>query len=232
MIQVTSFSSTFQGSPWETSRPAGKGHGTNLRQPGQGVQKLPSGDGVVVHRERRRVIGDVASGQLHFPAHVQIRALRLQRHGRGIVGEVPGEGHLLQVGEILQHLPVLFSERREGQLLGPGVLGSGAQEAEDRGESLGNQIKTGIARSGVEIGTELLGGKKSSAYHDKTLRAKVFRDIHTEIKRQFGLYDATGKPLRYVYLQRKNKDRALSMVAGYELPAALYEDVEAANTAD
>lgn len=81
-------------------------------------------------------------------------------------------------------------------------------------------------------GTELLGGKKSSAYHDKTLRAKVFRDIHTEIKRQFGLYDATGKPLRYVYLQRKNKDRALSMVAGYELPAALYEDVEAANTAD
>ena len=81
-------------------------------------------------------------------------------------------------------------------------------------------------------GTELLGGKKSSAYHDASLRAKVFRDIHNEIKRQFGLYDAAGRPLRYVYLQRKNKDRALSMVAGYELPAALYEDVEAANTAD
>ena len=42
--------------------------------------------------------------------------------------------------------------------MGARVLGSGAQEAEDRGESLGNQIKTGIARSGVEIGTELLGG--------------------------------------------------------------------------
>lgn len=42
--------------------------------------------------------------------------------------------------------------------MGARVFGSGAQEAEDRGESLGNQIKTGIARGGVEIGTELLGG--------------------------------------------------------------------------
>lgn len=43
-------------------------------------------------------------------------------------------------------------------VMGVRVFGSGAQEAEDRGEGLMQQIKTAGARGAVEIGTELLGG--------------------------------------------------------------------------
>ena len=42
--------------------------------------------------------------------------------------------------------------------MGARVFGSGAQEAENEGESLREQLLTGGIRSGIEIGTELLGG--------------------------------------------------------------------------
>ncbi len=42
--------------------------------------------------------------------------------------------------------------------MGARVFGSGAQEAENEGKSLREQLLTGGIRSGIEIGTELLGG--------------------------------------------------------------------------
>lgn len=42
--------------------------------------------------------------------------------------------------------------------MGARVFGAGAQEAEDKGKSVGEQVLTGGIRSGIEIGTELLGG--------------------------------------------------------------------------
>ena len=43
-------------------------------------------------------------------------------------------------------------------MMGLRVFGSGAQEAENRGEDLWQQVKTGAARAGVELGTELMSG--------------------------------------------------------------------------
>ena len=42
--------------------------------------------------------------------------------------------------------------------MGLRVFGSGAQEAQSKGKGLGDQVKTGLIRGGIEVGTELLGG--------------------------------------------------------------------------
>lgn len=42
--------------------------------------------------------------------------------------------------------------------MGARVFGAGAQEAEDKGKDVGEQVLTGGIRSGIEMGTELLGG--------------------------------------------------------------------------
>ena len=43
-------------------------------------------------------------------------------------------------------------------IMGARVFGSGAQEAEDKGKEIGEQVKTGFIRGGIEVATELMGG--------------------------------------------------------------------------
>ena len=65
----------------------------------------------------------------------------------------------------------------EGSLamMGIRVFGSGAQEAEDKGKSLGKQILTGFTRSGIEVATELMGGVggswRGTGYGDGVLKS-------------------------------------------------------------
>ena len=65
----------------------------------------------------------------------------------------------------------------EGSLamMGIRVFGSGAQEAEDKGESLGKQILTGATRGGIEVATELMGGVggswRGTGYGDGVLKS-------------------------------------------------------------
>ena len=85
-----------------------------------------------------------------------------------------------------------------------------------------------VQRKGVEV----LGGKKSNAYNDHVLRQQVYRDIYSEIKRQYGLIDAHGRQLSYKKLKRKYLKGAYLVVNEYEPPIALQNDIEAENELD
>lgn len=70
--------------------------------------------------------------------------------------------------------------------------------------------------------TRVLGGYKSNAYNDKSLRAKVYSDIQQQIRRQFGVES-------YKAIKRVQLHKALDIVAGYEAPLVLEEVVEVIN---
>ncbi|MBC2578339.1 hypothetical protein HLB30_07400 [Peptostreptococcus russellii] len=67
--------------------------------------------------------------------------------------------------------------------------------------------------------TDSLGGYKSNAYNDKSLRGKVYADIHGEIRRQFCVNSYKG-------IKRTQYDRALEIVRNYKLPIMLSEDIQ------
>ena len=71
-------------------------------------------------------------------------------------------------------------------------------------------------------GTACLGGKDSAAYHDKSLRGKVYSDIYRELKRQFGVNT-------YKAIKRNQCDFAVRVVNNYELPYILDEQVQGCN---
>lgn len=78
-------------------------------------------------------------------------------------------------------------------------------------------------------GVEMLGGRRSPAYANKELRQKVFRDIYTEVKREYGLINEKGGQESYKKLKRKYFPGALTVVKDYVLPMALEEEVIAVN---
>ena len=78
-------------------------------------------------------------------------------------------------------------------------------------------------------GAEKLGGKKSNAYQNRELRSRVYRDIYTEIKRQYGLIDDNGRQKSYKKLKRKYVNGAIAVVEGYELPVYLQNEVDGLN---
>ena len=75
-----------------------------------------------------------------------------------------------------------------------------------------------ITRAVKLKGIEVLGGKRSEAYRNNSLRSKVYRDIHSEIRRQFGVNT-------YKALKRNQCDRVISQIEEYELPVVLKDEV-------
>lgn len=71
-------------------------------------------------------------------------------------------------------------------------------------------------------GVKCLGGKNSNAYHDKSLRGKVYSDIHREVKRQFGV-------TTYKAIKRNQCDTVISVINGYELPLVLADEIAICN---
>lgn len=67
-------------------------------------------------------------------------------------------------------------------------------------------------------GIEVLGGRNSEAYMDKSVRSKVYQDIHNEVKRQFGVNT-------YKAIKRSECDKAIEIIKSYELPMALANEV-------
>lgn len=80
-----------------------------------------------------------------------------------------------------------------------------------------------ISRAVHIKGVECLGGKDSLAYQNKSLRAKVYSDLHREIKRQFGV-------TTYKAIRRNQCDNVCRIISEYELPMVLQEQVEMENT--
>ena len=81
-----------------------------------------------------------------------------------------------------------------------------------------SKITSAVKRKGVKC----LGGKNSEAYHDSSIRQKVFSDIYRELKRQFGVGT-------YKAIKRGACERAIKIVEGYEPPLVLAELIEDCN---
>lgn len=64
----------------------------------------------------------------------------------------------------------------------------------------------------------LLGGKNAPAYKSASLRGKVYGDVQREICRQFGVES-------YKEIKRCKIDKALEIIADYQLPFALQQEV-------
>lgn len=88
-----------------------------------------------------------------------------------------------------------------------------------------DELSSHVKRKGVKV----LGGKQSEAYKDSEIRSKVYRDIYDQIRREFNLYDNSGKARSYKALKRKYIADAHELVDCYEAPTYLAELIEAAN---
>lgn len=82
-----------------------------------------------------------------------------------------------------------------------------------------DRITTAVKTKGVKC----LGGKDSNAYQDRGLRARVYSDIHGQLKREFGVSS-------YKAIKRSQCDYAIEIVNNYRLPLALEEEIKNINS--
>lgn len=80
-----------------------------------------------------------------------------------------------------------------------------------------------ITRAVKNKGVEVLGGRRSEAYRNNSLRSKVYRDIHSEVRRQFGVNT-------YKALKRNVCDKVIAWIEDYQLPLVLKEEVNDCNS--
>lgn len=71
-------------------------------------------------------------------------------------------------------------------------------------------------------GVACLGGKESPAYHEKSLRSKVYADIYREIKRQFGVSS-------YKAIKRNQCEMAVEIINSYTPPIVIRDEIDAVN---
>lgn len=73
-----------------------------------------------------------------------------------------------------------------------------------------------------KVGTKALGGYRSPAYIDNSLRGKVYTDIQHQLKREFGVE-------RYEAIKRCQLETAKEIVTNYKLPFVLEDDINTIN---
>lgn len=79
-----------------------------------------------------------------------------------------------------------------------------------------------ISKAVKRVGTKVLGGHGSKAYNNKSVRAKVYSDIHRQLKREFDVNS-------YKAIKRKYLSDALDIVDDYSLTIALKEQINMLN---
>lgn len=89
-----------------------------------------------------------------------------------------------------------------------------------------DELSNHVKRKGVSV----LGGKQSEAYKDTEIRSKVYRDIYDQVKREFGIYDDSGRSQSYKALKRKYIADAHELIDCYEVPTYLEELISEANS--
>ncbi|EEL04202.1 ORF6C domain-containing protein [Bacillus mycoides] len=82
-----------------------------------------------------------------------------------------------------------------------------------------DEISNAVKRCGVT----LLGGKNSNAYRDSSVRDKVYKDIYRQLRRHFDVKS-------YKAIKRRYLEAAKNIVAEYELPMVLSEEITFANS--
>ena len=71
-------------------------------------------------------------------------------------------------------------------------------------------------------GIEALGGYKSVAYNDNSLRGKVYSDIQHQIRREFGVS-------RYEAIKRSQLESAKEIISKYKVPLVLENQIKLLN---
>lgn len=82
--------------------------------------------------------------------------------------------------------------------------------------------ETKITDAVKKKGVECLGGKTSNAYNDKSLRGKLYSDMHRQIRREFGVST-------YKAIKRNQTDTAIAIIQGYVPPLVLSETIKMEN---
>lgn len=82
-----------------------------------------------------------------------------------------------------------------------------------------DHITSAVRRKGVHC----LGGKDSIAYHDRSLRSKVYADIYGQLKREFGVGTYKG-------IKRRQCDYAVCVIEAYDLPIVLADQIDYMNS--
>lgn len=81
-----------------------------------------------------------------------------------------------------------------------------------------SKITNAVKRKGVEY----LGGKESNAYNDRSVRGRLYSDLHNQLRRQFGVST-------YKAIKRNQADTAVSIIQCYVPPLVLSETIETMN---
>lgn len=71
-------------------------------------------------------------------------------------------------------------------------------------------------------GIEALGGYRSIAYNDNSLRGKVYSDIQQQIRREFGVS-------RYEAIKRSQLETAKEILSNYKVPLVLENEIKLLN---
>lgn len=80
------------------------------------------------------------------------------------------------------------------------------------------KISNAVRKKGVEC----LGGKESNAYHDKSIRGRLYSDMHRQLRSEFGVNT-------YKAIKRNQADTAITIIQNYVPPLVLSETIETTN---
>lgn len=80
-----------------------------------------------------------------------------------------------------------------------------------------------ITQAARRRGVQVLGGKESPAYNDRSLCHKVYSSLYAALKYNFGGIRS------YKAIRRKDVDKAVKIIEEYQPPLFLMEQIEAAN---
>lgn len=81
-----------------------------------------------------------------------------------------------------------------------------------------DRITEAVKKKGVAV----LGGKQSHAYNDRNLRQKLYNNLYSNLKYNFGVRS-------YKSIKRSQCDKAIEIIQKYEPPFFLAQQIEAAN---
>lgn len=81
-----------------------------------------------------------------------------------------------------------------------------------------SKISNAVKKKGIEC----LGGKESNAYNDKSLRGRLYSDLHRQLRREFGISS-------YKAIKRSQTDTAITIIKRYTPPLVLSETIKTIN---
>lgn len=110
------------------------------------------------------------------------------------------------------------------------LLAQGNTELSERVDRLENdmplygceidEVQKLVKRKAVSV----LGGKDSEAYADRSIRSQTFKDMYSQLKREFGCVST------YKSIKRRYIDDVQNFISSYSAPTALAEQINNANS--